>query len=342
MGKTVSFTKNATNVFFHIITRCNLSCRHCYINPRQHGSAMLARDTIKRWLKAFVPTGDNRKKESNLILLGGEPTLHPDLAAIIEDACNLGYASVTVDTNGYLFNDILGKTTPDKLDFFSFSLDGASAKVNDALRGKGAFNKCCDGIRSAMAKGFGVSVIFTVSTENLESLGAMPQLLNDLGVKRFFIQVLGLRGKSAMSENGKNASSCQQVSHQEWLETIPAVAKKAADLGITTIYPKVFLKQNELFECAGELAHNYFIFPNGRVYRCPLCEDFPLHALFVDPKTGRLTSRPPITETDLFKLKIPEGCVMNRLIHPQNIIYNPNGCPAYQIACCMLKEEVTP
>jgi len=38
MKKTVSFSKDATNVFFHILTRCNLKCRHCYINYKQHGS----------------------------------------------------------------------------------------------------------------------------------------------------------------------------------------------------------------------------------------------------------------------------------------------------------------
>jgi Fe-coproporphyrin III synthase len=207
MQKTVSFTKNATNVFFHILTRCNLSCRHCYINPRQHGSDTLPFATIKRWLGAFVSQNDPQKKETNLILLGGEPTLHPDLAAIIVAARELGYTSITLDTNGYLFHDILGKTAPAQLDFFSFSLDGATADVNDALRGQGSYDRCCEGIVKAVAGGYGVSVIFTVSSTNLHSLAAMPVLLNKLGVKRFFIQVLGLRGKAAENAKAPDESS---------------------------------------------------------------------------------------------------------------------------------------
>ncbi|MFZ2040362.1 MAG: radical SAM protein, partial [Desulfobacterales bacterium] len=41
MKRTVAFSKNATNLFFHVLTRCNLRCRHCYINPAQHGRETL-------------------------------------------------------------------------------------------------------------------------------------------------------------------------------------------------------------------------------------------------------------------------------------------------------------
>ena len=37
VSATVQFKQQAANVFFHVLTRCNLRCRHCYINPEQHG-----------------------------------------------------------------------------------------------------------------------------------------------------------------------------------------------------------------------------------------------------------------------------------------------------------------
>jgi MoaA/NifB/PqqE/SkfB family radical SAM enzyme len=40
-ARTVGFQPGERNVFFHILTACNLSCRHCYINPAQHGTATL-------------------------------------------------------------------------------------------------------------------------------------------------------------------------------------------------------------------------------------------------------------------------------------------------------------
>lgn len=330
MHKTVSFSKNAANVFFHILTRCNLSCHHCYINPGQHGHRTLTFKTVATWLAAFVIPG----RPANLVLLGGEPTLHPDLAAIVAEARRLGYASVTIDTNGYLFHDIIDKVTPGEVDFFSFSLDGPTPEINDPIRGKGSFAACTAGIRAAKKKGFHTSLIYTVSAENIAALDRMPPLLAALGIERFFIQVIGMRGKSAAPGKGQI-----QVNRDAWLSLIPEVAARSAEYGITTVFPKVFLGPDDPFECAGLVAENFFIFPNGRVYRCPLCEDYPLHCLTFDG--NRLVSTPKINENDLFPLTIPEGCVMNKLIQPGNLTYRRDGSPEYRIACCLLKEEVS-
>jgi len=328
MKKTVSFSKNTANVFFHVLTACNLRCRHCYINPEQHGQDTLPITTIEAWLECFA----DRNPGANLIFLGGEPTLHPDLPQAIRTAKKLGFGSVTVDTNGYLFHDILEKVTPDDADFFSFSLDGASRKTNDAIRGAGCFDACTSGIRNAKQKGFHTSLIYTVSRLNAHELFQMPKLLKDLGIDRFFIQVIGIRGKSAQHTD-------IQLSRREWLDIVPKTAEAAAELGITVTYPKVFLDPKEPFECAGRVADNYFVFPNGRVYRCPLCEDFPLHGMRLE--NNRLIESRKISENELFLLDISEGCVMNRLIQPENLSYSQDRKAEYKIACCMLKEEIS-
>lgn len=325
--KTVSFSRKSSNIFFHILTRCNLRCRHCYINPGQHGENTLPVGTIETWLAAYA----EKSRVANVIFLGGEPTLHPELPLAIKAARRMGYASVTVDTNGYLFHNILSKVSPDEVDYFSFSLDGATRDMNDSLRGEGCYDRCIAGIRESVAKGFGASLIYTVSKANISELEFMPNLLKELGISRFFIQVVGIRGNSAI--HGENL----QLSSREWLDTIPRVAERAAETGITVTYPKVFLNPDETFECAGLAADNYFIFPNGRVYRCPLCEDFPLHSLHF--KDNALVPTQKINENDLFSLDIPEGCVMNKLIQPGNL--KSDRASAYKIACCMLKEEIS-
>lgn len=334
MRKTVAFSRRSANVFFHILTRCNLRCRHCYINPEQHGSRTLDIDTIEKWLTLFA----ERHPQANVILLGGEPTLHPELAQAVRSARSLAYGSVTIDTNGYLFHDILDRVTPQAVDFFSFSLDGPDPSVNDPLRGPGSFDQCTRGIAAAKARGFSVSLIYTVSQANIDHLSAMPPLLESLGIDRFFIQVIGVRGQ--WTEDSRKRETLAQVNRDTWLAVIPKVAAETARRGIITTFPKVFLGPGEPFECAGLVADNYFIFPNGRVYRCPLCEDYPLHGLEI--RDNRLVDAPRINETDLFPLAIPEGCVMNRVIQPRNLPPSHGGEPPYKIACCMLKEEISP
>lgn len=331
MRKTVAFVKNKANVFFHIQTQCNLQCKHCYINPQQHGTQKLSLARISQWLEILI----QKSPCANLILLGGEPTMHPDLADVARAAKKMGYESITIDTNGYLFNRILDRVTPEDVDFFSFSLDGPTAEINDSIRGQGCYDHCTDGIVQTKTKGFAISVIYTISSRNLHHLEKMTPLLKKWRVDHFFIQVIGLRGKSAVQEA---STPPLQVTRDDWLKVVPKVAQTVAEQGIRVTYPKVYLSSDEAFECAGRVADNYFVFPNGRVYRCPLCEDFPMHGLeFTD---NQLRTTGPINESDLFKLKIAEGCVMNKLIQPDNIDYRPDGTPAYRIACCLLKEQI--
>ncbi len=335
--RTVAFSKDSSNLFFHILTKCNLSCTHCYINKEQHGENTLDIDTIKNWLHLFSKKSNVASGRTNVIFLGGEPTLHPDLHLAVKEAKQLGFKSITVDTNGYLFHNILDKIAFDDLDFLSFSLDGATRKTNDAIRGRGSYDKVLEGIKEAVAKNFSCSMIYTVSDKNIHELELMPDLIKNLGIKRFFIQVIGMRGKSS------NAAQKLQVSKKAWLGIIPDIAEKIADYGIIVTYPKVFLSMDEPFQCAGNIADNYFIFPNGRVYQCPICEDFALHSYEIknSRKDCELIATPKINEKDLFSLTIKEGCVMNKMIQPQNLSYNKKGDPAHQIACCLLKEEIS-
>jgi MoaA/NifB/PqqE/SkfB family radical SAM enzyme len=325
IARTVAFKPGERNVFLHLLTQCNLSCRHCYINPDQHGTSMLPKETVLHWLRLFA----RPERESNLILLGGEPTLHPHLALIIKAAKAMRYA-VTVDSNGFLFHDLLKRVRPDELDFLSFSLDGPSAAINDPIRGEGVFEVCTDNLRRAVALGFRTSLICTVSALNIDHLHQMPALLCELGVRRFFIQVIGLRGNSA-------AANSLQVAPEHWREVVPEAARQAAQLGIHVTYPKVFLEPEEAFSCAGQVAQNYFVFPNGRVYQCPLCEDYPFHSFYIE--NDQLLQRPGITEERFFRLNIPEGCVMSNLLQSGDDLPHETQ---YRISCCMLKQEILP
>ncbi len=265
--------------------------------------------------------------------------MHPELAHIIKKGKRLGFA-VTVDSNGYLFHDLLNKTSPKYLDYLSFSLDGPNSTINDPIRGNGVFEECIKNMKKAVELKYRVSVIYTVSAKNIDYLHKMIPLLVETGVRRFFIQVIGLRGESAKGMEKKHniQSEILQVSRDKWLSVVPDVAKQAAEMGIHVTYPKVFLEEDERFECAGVVAENFFIFPNGRVYQCPLCEDHPIHSYQITDNA--LLPLKGLTESSFFQLSIDEGCVMNKLLQPETIEYDSKGKVLHRISCCLLKQEI--
>lgn len=112
-----------------IINVCNLHCTHCYwwLNRKNENNEMGAekwREIIKKTFKKqriFVVT-----------LVGGEPTLRPD---VIEVFCEEMPKRICVVTNG---------TYPlkrfENLYFYWISLDGTE-KVHDHIRGEGSYSK---------------------------------------------------------------------------------------------------------------------------------------------------------------------------------------------------------
>jgi len=90
-NKTVAFSRNATNVFFHILTRCNLKCRHC--------------DTKYAWREGREMTVSEVLHEvpddvELVTITGGEPLLQAvEVEELTRELKERGHA-VLVETNG--------------------------------------------------------------------------------------------------------------------------------------------------------------------------------------------------------------------------------------------------
>lgn len=124
-----------------IINVCNLHCTHCYwwLNRKNNNNDLSAeewREIIRKTFKKhrlFVVT-----------LVGGEPTLRPD---IIQVFCEEMPKRVCVVTNG---------TYPlkrfENLYFYWISMDGTE-KVHDSIRGEGSYSKTKQNILDYIASG---------------------------------------------------------------------------------------------------------------------------------------------------------------------------------------------
>jgi Fe-coproporphyrin III synthase len=107
---------------------CNLHCTHCYwwLNRKEEQD-----NSVENWRK-IIRDVLNKQHIFVTTLVGGEPTLRPD---ILEVFCEMMPQRVCVVTNG---------TFPlkryDGLYFYWISLDGTE-QVHDSIRGKGTYEK---------------------------------------------------------------------------------------------------------------------------------------------------------------------------------------------------------
>ncbi len=177
-------------------TICNLTCTHCFIScsPTNHNHEMLSLASVQAYLDEAAELG-----VKEYYFTGGEPFLNRDMLAILEATLRQGPASVL--TNGVLITPKLAnalKALSDGSDYsldIRISIDGYNAETNDAVRGKGTWERILKGVHHLAETGL-VPVI-TV-TEACDGAGSQEgrkmflELLVSLGISHPRLKILPL------------------------------------------------------------------------------------------------------------------------------------------------------
>jgi MoaA/NifB/PqqE/SkfB family radical SAM enzyme len=114
---------------------------------------------------------------------GGEPTLHPQFADMVELVATYGYPFTFV-TNGWNFPQTFSKIQDwkNKLESVSLSLDGASETTHDTLRRQpGSFRRLMQAISLCHVHGVPVHINMVVTRANRDELEAVAILASRLG-----------------------------------------------------------------------------------------------------------------------------------------------------------------
>jgi MoaA/NifB/PqqE/SkfB family radical SAM enzyme/radical SAM superfamily enzyme YgiQ (UPF0313 family) len=124
-----------------------------------------------------------------LSFTGGEPTLHPRFADFCARGRELGYESITINTNGMRFQDrrFTSAALDAGLSNIDFSIHGHDAELHDRMMvRKGAFDAFLRGIQNvkelAAGRPIGLGSTTVVTTENAPHLTAIVDLLCDVGI----------------------------------------------------------------------------------------------------------------------------------------------------------------
>ncbi|KAA0085662.1 mycofactocin radical SAM maturase [Mycolicibacterium sp. P9-64] len=191
---------------------CNLACLHCLSSSGKRDPAELSTrqckdviDELQRMQVFYVNIG------------GGEPTVRPDFWELV-DYATAHQVGVKFSTNGVRITPAVANklAASDYVDV-QISLDGATAEVNDAIRGRGSFAMAVRALQNLKDAGFRDTKISVVMTRhNVSQLDEFKALADRFGAT---LRITRLRpsGRGADVWDELHPTAGQQRQLYDWL-----------------------------------------------------------------------------------------------------------------------------
>jgi SynChlorMet cassette radical SAM/SPASM protein ScmF len=207
--------------FFHITQRCNLSCRHCWINPvftaePPADGEEITLATMRSLVEQALPLG-----LKNIKITGGEPFLRADILDFIA-YFTAQKLPVSIETNGTLLTPELVKALKTlRVSLVAVSIDGKNAASHDAIRGvPGAFDRALHGLRLLQDHDIPREIVSVLHRRNLDEVEDLLRLSDELGVRVHKLNPISSVGRGkGMDQGGELLSVSEILRLNQTLET---------------------------------------------------------------------------------------------------------------------------
>lgn len=191
---------------------CNLACVHCLSSSGKRDPRELSTDQCKAIIDEL-----QRMQVFYVNIGGGEPTVRPDFWELVDYATD-HQVGVKFSTNGLRIDKKVAArlAASDYVDV-QISLDGATAEVNDAVRGPGSFDMAVRALENLAEAGFADAKISVVMTrQNVAQLDEFKALADRYGAT---LRITRLRpsGRGADVWDDLHPLPEQQRDLYEWL-----------------------------------------------------------------------------------------------------------------------------
>lgn len=277
----IYFNRKVKQIFVYLTNVCQLRCKQCLYKPLlQHNPDDINFVTLIDLLKDFRDYGAYK-----VSFLGGEPTLYHDykndknFGDVVEAVKQMGYTYIRVDTNGQFPNHFLDNQKVKLLDEITFSLDGHNEETNDAVRGKGSFQKCVNNIRYAVSSGYNVQITSCVHkyscpdvVAGISNLKKMITFAQSIGVKSInFHPILkvGIARDSWIEDTDIAVDTWKEI----YKNLITAVLNEQFEIKVRI--PMRFVEKDKILHsrncylyCPLEMGERALIMPDGQIKVC--------------------------------------------------------------------------
>ncbi len=281
--------KNRPLVVWNVTNRCNLRCKHCYIEAEDRG---YENELTTEEAKAFI-ADLSQMKAPVLLFSGGEPLIRKDIFELGRLAADSGLRPV-ISSNGTLIdNEVARKIKEAGFQYVGISIDGVPATHDEFRNKKGAFAEALRGIRACLDNGVKTGIRFTVNKYNKADLPEIFEIIEREGIPRFCMYHLVYAGRglemAGMDTNHEEKRAILELVSRKTIE----LHEKGVEVEILTtdnhadgIYLLNYIKNN-MPERAGEIeqllemhggcsAGTKFanVDPRGNVHPCQFWQDY--------------------------------------------------------------------
>jgi mycofactocin radical SAM maturase len=191
---------------------CNLACVHCLSSSGKRDPRELSTrqckdiiDELERMQVFYVNIG------------GGEPTVRPDFWELV-DYATAHHVGVKFSTNGVRITpEVDARLAASDYVDVQISLDGATAEVNDTVRGAGSYDMAIRALENLATAGFADAKISVVATRhNISQLDDFAALASDYGAT---LRITRLRpsGRGVDVWDDLHPTAQQQKQLYDWL-----------------------------------------------------------------------------------------------------------------------------
>jgi mycofactocin radical SAM maturase len=264
------------NLTWEITHRCNLSCIHCLSSSGQETTGELGLEECISIVDQLAAL-----KVFEINFGGGEPLLKDYFLTLLNYIHEKGMVTC-VSTNGTVLSDeAVACFSGNPLVNIQVSLDGATAEVNDRIRGQGTFQRILKGIERLANRDISLSISTVVTAVNFPQLGQLKELASSFGAK---LRVSRFRpsgrARATWEELRLNSRQLQELA--DWLDNDTSILtgdsffsisreENRRELGLNMcgackmtccidpcglVYPCAFLQEDEF--CAGNMRETSF------------------------------------------------------------------------------------
>ena len=277
---------------------CNLLCCHCWVRSGDASShAQVPTPALGRLMEEFARIGG-----TGIRITGGEPLCHPHWLDLLQLSRSLGFKSVSLQTNAMLLQDNHLAPLRD-LDFpglsIQVSLDGATARSHDLVRGEGAFGRARQGLLKLVQGGLGrrISIFFTEMHHNIGEIPELLDLADGLGIGSVVTGTMVLCGR---------ASETSLIAPPEVQQYLGLLKRYDSDSRFRELYNRIgtvaalewragdAVRQ----DCCTFVKYPYLT-PSGRLYPCLLChtDEYSVTGVFEKGLDAALAEGAPLWST---------------------------------------------